>query len=50
MMVIVNNELQRMWKEPVVSYFRQYPDIYLEVVWKNLVRDSESSGIKVKTM
>jgi hypothetical protein len=27
---LVNNELERIWKEAVVSYSRNYPGIFLE--------------------
>jgi hypothetical protein len=42
--IIVNNELERMWKEAVWPSLRYYPDMYLEELrktTKNLCRDRE---------
>jgi hypothetical protein len=41
----MNNELERMWKEAVVAYFKYYPGIFLEEPRKTSVMTARSSEV-----
>jgi hypothetical protein len=46
-----NNELERIWEETAVAYFRYFPRIFLEVLKKtmeNLSQGSRSTGRDLK--